>query len=123
MQETNFQMQWMHITYKLEVNHSTLMGYSAKRLDIPSTLVEETSHTAQVHEKESKETEPTAKHMDKRSSQARLWMECSYFFAKSSGIWSKVEGLLGSKVLLQEVFRVSDSITTTPKPTALSTTQ
>ena len=44
-------MQWTDQAYKFELNNSTSTGYSAKRLDIPSTLVEETSHTAQVHEK------------------------------------------------------------------------
>ena len=51
MKETNFQMQWTDQAYKLKVNHSTLTGYSAERLDIPSTSVAETSPTTQVHEK------------------------------------------------------------------------
>ena len=54
MQETNFQMQWMDRAYKLQVNHSTLTIYLAERIDTPSTLVEETSHTAQVHKKSPK---------------------------------------------------------------------
>ena len=51
MQETNFQMLWTDRAYKVEVNNSTLTGYSAKRLDIPSTEVEETPLTAQVYVK------------------------------------------------------------------------
>ena len=58
MQETNFQMQWTDRQYKLEVNNSNLTGYSAKRLDIPSTSVEETSHTAQVHKKSPQRPNP-----------------------------------------------------------------
>ena len=60
MQETNFQMLWTDRAYKLEVNNSTLTGYSAARLDIPSTKVEETPLTAQIHAKSPQR--PTPQH-------------------------------------------------------------
>lgn len=68
MKDTNFQMLWTDQAFTLEVNGSTLTGYSAERLDLPSTLVEETTLTAQVHDKSSQR--PQAKHM--------TWIEDQY---------------------------------------------
>ena len=48
MQRTNFQIDWDTKKFKLKVNSSTLTGTSAKRLDSPSTSIEETSLTAQA---------------------------------------------------------------------------
>lgn len=58
MQETEFQMLWTDCSYQLKVNNSTLTGYSAERLDLPSPRVEETPHTAQVHDKSPQRPQP-----------------------------------------------------------------
>ena len=39
----NFQMDWENWRYLLKVSNSTLTGQSAKGLDNPSTLIEETN--------------------------------------------------------------------------------
>ena len=56
MQQTNFQIDWIKREFQLQVSNSILQGKSAKRLDPPSTLVEETPLTPQapIHEKQVK---------------------------------------------------------------------
>ena len=49
IQRTNFHMDWENRRYSLKVCDSILNGDSAKKLDLPSTLVEETTPTEQPH--------------------------------------------------------------------------
>lgn len=51
-------MLWTNRAFKLEVNGSTLKGYSAEKLELPSNLVEETPPTAQVHAKSPQRPKP-----------------------------------------------------------------
>ena len=57
MQHTNFQINWDTREYKLQVDSSTIIGTLVKRLDLPSTLVEETPLIAktQIQQDKSKE--------------------------------------------------------------------
>ena len=56
MQHTNFQIDWIKREFQLQVRNSILQGKSAKRLDPPSTSVEETPLTPQapIHKKQVK---------------------------------------------------------------------
>ena len=61
MQCTNFQIDWNAREYQIQVSNSLIIGTSAKRLDFPSTLVEETPLTtqAQTHKQQVKSGEAT----------------------------------------------------------------